>query len=117
MLINIGLARADGKPDLAPTAVTAALRRHHVPVRDAAVHTSDTERTLVVRTPDDAATMAVVYAQMPRVAEQLEQEAIAIYSPVLAAGRLVGPQADRWGPFDATRFLLLDGSTLAQGDA
>jgi hypothetical protein len=44
----------------------------------------------------------------------LEQEAIAVYSTVRVAGKLVGPLAESWGDFNPQSFLLQDGRTLAK---
>lgn len=119
MILNIGLNIEDayGNQIGAHTVddVLAALRGARFPVRQAALHGSRSEPTLVVRTPDDAQSLITVLSGLYNLAEVLEQDCIAVYCPTLASGRLIGPRADKWGEFDASQFLLPDGSYLTEG--
>lgn len=119
MILNIGLNIEDayGNQIGAHTVegVLAALRDRRFPVRQAALHGSRSEPTLVVRTPDDAQSLITVLSGLYQLSEVLQQDCITVYCPTLASGRLIGPRAAKWGDFDPTQFLLLDGSYLAEG--
>ena len=68
---------------------------------------SETEETLVVdcMIPTD---QAVEYLAL-----RCRQDCIAVWDPETRKGRLVGPNADAWGPFDPEQFFLSNGSRLA----
>lgn len=109
-LVNIGLARPDGKPDNTPGEVVAALRMAGADVSEMQVHKSDTEDTVVARlshplTPDQA----------HAVSEALGQEAIAQH--VNGQGELYGPSAEGWRPFNPDYFLTMDGTRLSDAAA
>jgi hypothetical protein len=102
MLLNIGLARNDGKPDNRPADVLdflgARVARH-------AVHQSDTERTLIVET-----VSAVPGAVLWELCERTAQDCIARVSG--GSGELIGPKSELWGAFNPAFFLTLDGNRL-----
>lgn len=72
------------------------------------VHTSDTEKTLVVRGVADRN----LY-QVARLCHRLRQDCIAVWSIEDQEGLLVGPKAEAWGPFDPAKFIVLGGGRLS----
>lgn len=82
-----------------------------------AVHDSDSEPTLVVeiRTPRPAIGRMGMLAEI--LASRLRQEAIAVAallpSGAVGYGYLFGPMAAKWGAFDPSYFLLLNGKRAA----
>ena len=113
MILNIGLDVATGgRLDISD--VAAVLHEHHVPVHAIREYQSDTEATAVVRLSCDPLVIAAAMAAAYDIAEGLGQDCIAIYNPIIAVGQLIGPRADKWGTFDPSRFLLPDGSRLAE---
>lgn len=75
---------------------------------------SHTEQTLVVEFELEA--LDEVHADIVAVAEALcnrfDQDCVALYHTGLRRGLLIGPRAAAWGPFDASKFFLLDGRSL-----
>jgi len=112
LILNIGLARR-GRPNLLPRQVRRVLWHNRISVVRSVVKQSATEPTLVCAVLLPAAPdtrhaaaegdLAAVY----RAAVDLEQEAIAVFDPVLNEGILVGPQATAWGDFNPAFFLNL----------
>ena len=113
MILNIGLDVATGGR-LCVSDVAAVLHQHHVPVLAIREHHSDTEATAVVRLSCMPEVIAAAMAAAYGIAEDLGQDCIAIYNPLIAVGQLIGPRADKWGMFDPSCFLLPDGSRLAE---
>lgn len=117
ILINIGLARK-GKPDNSLDDVFNALATHGVSVLQHHVAQSSTEQTFIAavdlpRAPDTRHAAAhgdlgAVY----RTAQQLEQEAIAVFDPAINQGVLVGPKSAAWGEFNPKFFLDLNGNSI-----
>lgn len=70
---------------------------------------SSTESTLVALVDHDGDVEACTYW----LAEKLNQEAIAVWWPARAEGKLIGPQAEKWGTFDPAQFLMPDGRRLS----
>jgi hypothetical protein len=68
---------------------------------------SETEPTLVVR-----CTMDPSFREIVGLCRTLCQDCIAVFDVELQEGRLVGPQAYKWGPFDPHYFICLDGARL-----
>jgi hypothetical protein len=104
MILNIGLNRNDGgKLDVDD--IYDALIDAGASIEVCAVHHSETEETVVVslRHPLVARTVLVL-------ARSLHQDCIARYSLATGEGDLIGPNP--WGEFDASQFLLIDGSVL-----
>ena len=114
-ILNIGLNTADG-------AVTAEQARQVLAAneflitRDAVLE-SDTEPTLVAEVISTAASPFVVLQLLHRVAEELDQDCIAVYRGLTGDGALIGPRAAEWGPFNPEFFLLLDGRRLSEVNA
>ena len=83
-----------------------------------AVHTSDTEPTLVVEVRTTGPAIAHVAMLGDLLAVRLRQEAVAcaalLPSGAVAYGFLRGPLAHRWGAFNPEFFLLLDGRRAAE---
>jgi len=113
MILNIGLDVATGgRLDIAD--VAAVLHEHHVPLLAIREHQSDTEATAVVRLSCDPLVVAAAMRAAYDIAEDLGQDCIAVYNPIIAVGQLIGPRAERWGTFNPAFFLLPDGSRLAE---
>jgi hypothetical protein len=77
---------------------------------------SDTEPTLVL----DVTSLSgpsLTLAQLRALATDLEQDCIAVYRPKTGNGALVGPRADKWGPFNPQYFFNLDGTRLVKETA
>jgi hypothetical protein len=110
--LNIGLARNDRPSDNLLVEVLAELP--NLLISDLRLVRSSTERTLVVGFEidgewiDDLAT---------RLCVQFAQDCIAIYRTRSGAGKLVGPKAEAWAPFNPAEFHLPSGLTLAQVQA
>jgi len=78
---------------------------------------SDTEPTLVVTcefTPTNSAGNAIPAQAAYQVAAALNQDCIAVYSPHVAFGALIGPRAALWGAFNPEFFIMPDGTRLSQ---
>jgi len=106
-VLNIGLhKKTGGEVDIislvealnAATESTYAIEFHH----------SLTEPTAIVETPNK-----LTDDQIYKLATALDQQAIAAWSEGEAEGRLIGPEVEQWGAFDAQRFMLLDGKFLS----
>jgi hypothetical protein len=106
MLLNIGLARNDGKPDNLPSAVLNQLLDR---VIEWTLVVSNTENTLIVEVFPDLS-----YAALWVLCESLAQDCVAVYHGYTRWGQLVGPKAHEWGAFDPAHFTLLDGTRLSQ---
>lgn len=112
LILNIGLNCNDGTKLDPVTAIQKLLRTsRHLRLEAVAVHTSDTEPTLV----------ASVYCDKPLsssawmlLSVRCKQDAIAVYDVEAARGELHGPKAAEWGPFNPAFFLLLDGIRLSE---
>lgn len=108
-ILNIGLDTPDGGT-LAWESALNTLQRHGVPVALATVVPSASEDTLVVLAPRDGIPHDVLHA----ISEELCQECVAYWDSALGLGTLVGPEAAKWGSFDAGYFYLPGGGTLAE---
>jgi len=108
-LLNVGLARNDGKPDNTPGAVNIAC--YNVSLQPIAVNyaQSTTERTAIIQL-DEKPTAH----QLRQLCVALAQDCIATVELPSAKGRLVGPKAAVWGPFDPSQFLFPNGRPLKQ---
>lgn len=108
-LLNIGEDTTDGRKVL-PEKVLAALHLAGALPTEFTGYISDTEYTHVVKIPRELSEREV-----RDLAIVLDQEAIAYWQggPYTGRGFLAGPSASKWGSFDPTRFLLLDGSRLS----
>lgn len=105
LILNIGLM--SGGVEIADTAVYRAMRAAGILWEKVAHHQSDTEPTLVIEG----------YGtdhQVNLVATWLEQDCIAVWDPLHREGRMVGPYRDRWGEFDPSQFIMLNGSRLSE---
>lgn len=105
-VLNIGLQRNDGGT-LNVRAVLASLVGRGIVYASHGVHTSDTERTLVLTCAP--VPTSVLYA----LALALAQDCIAVYDTGAQAGRLIGPKAREWGTFNPQYFIRPDGERLA----
>jgi len=108
-IMNIGLAIGSTSAFLTVSQVVQAVERAGLRIAQINVHESDTEPTIVLRTPDwdshAVATLSTV----------LGQDCIAVWHPLREGqpGELIGPKADEWGPFNPEFFLLPEGGRLA----
>lgn len=112
LTLNIGLNSANGAIPAEQARQALAANGFSI-VRDA-VHESDTEPTLVAVVHLLANNYLIIMQQLHRVAEDLEQDCIAVYHEHTNAGALIGPRAEEWGPFNPEFFLLLDGRRLSE---
>lgn len=116
-LINLGLAVSGAHAHTAEQALVA-LARERISVIRHETFMSDTELTLVAEidlpaVPDTRHPLASGdYGALYRVAQRLQQDCIAVYDETLQRGQLVGPGATKWGTFNPSFFLNLDGSKL-----
>ena len=114
-ILNIGLNRASGGV-VTPEQARQVLRAYGFSILREALLESDTEPTLVAEVATGFATTLTVLRLLHRVAEELDQDCIAVYRE-LTGGALIGPRADAWGPFNPEYFLLLDGRRLSEVNA
>lgn len=110
LLLNIGL---DQKATtlLAATVVREILVANGFLVGGACVRDSDTEPTLVAEVSwrgDGKGFSTAIW----NTCVDLEQEAIAVWSPDIEKGSLFGPKAADWGRFDTTKFVTPSGERL-----
>ncbi|MBR8006559.1 hypothetical protein [Burkholderia vietnamiensis] len=108
LILNVGLARNDGKPDNGVLRTVAVLNRCGFMLVHGEVQQSTTEATLVAE---------VRYTGMPGMHEHdlygvcraLAQDCAAmafVGFDGIVYGALHGPQADKWGAFDPQYFIL-----------
>jgi hypothetical protein len=105
IILNIGLHTPQA--ELTLPAVFKAMRAAGILWERHEHRESDTEPTLVVE----------VYAsdhQIDLIATWLEQDCIAVWDMLHWEGRLVGPGRAKWGEFDPSQFILLNGSRLSE---
>ena len=106
LILNIGLA-TDATSFLAAEVVEQILTANDYLIHRRAVRESDTEPTLVVEVSGGHP------ASPYRTAYDLRQDCIAVWNPATQEGSLEGPQSHKWGLFDPTRFVLMNGKRLA----
>lgn len=111
-IINIGLNTADGA--ITPEEARETLRAYGFSILRDAVLESDTEPTLVAEVINPGASPIILPQLLHIVAEELDQDCIAVYRELTGAGSLIGPRAAEWGPFNPEYFLLLDGRRLSE---
>lgn len=112
LVLNIGLD-PKATPEIAAHVAREILRANgFFTVGNSRIVQSDTEPTLVVGvTPQPG---LLVRSAIHQTAADLEQECIAAWDVVAKCGALTGPQAAKWGTFDAQRFFMLDGRRLSE---
>ena len=113
LILNIGLNRASGGAIPAEQARQTLAANEFLIVRDAVLE-SDTEPTLVAEVTSLNSSPFIFLQRLRRVAEELDQDCIAVYRELTGAGSLIGPRAAEWGPFNPEFFLLLDGRRLSE---
>lgn len=101
IILNVGLARNDGKTVKVFDALWA-IRNCGIVVSHAKVYDSATERTLVI----EGECSISVEGRVCEVARLLKQDCIAVYFPDRNRGSLQGPNADAWGKFDPRFFVM-----------
>ena len=104
--LNIGLATNDGT-GITPEQIEAAFSDIGVKMTRGAVRQSGTEPTLVAELD-----RALTEEEANTLSEVLQQEAIVQITN--GDGRLYGPQAENWGPFNPEFFLTFSGKSLAE---
>lgn len=109
--LNIGLNSSKGA--IKPAKALLAVQLNNLVVVNSAVHTSDTEPTLVVQVETLHKNPRWFLTSIERLAVELHQDCIAVYRPELGGGALIGPKAAEWGAFDPKQFIQLDGTRLA----
>lgn len=106
IILNIGLAR-EGNTNLTVQDVLDEATMCGMKFDAYRIVESDTEPTLVARLTAGSNLMNHTFSK------NLEQDCIAIYADSINEGRLVGPNAAKWGEFNPEYFFLLDGSRLS----
>lgn len=107
-LLNVVLdVNGGGKVD--PDKVVAALKKMGVEVTKQNIHQSGTEPTLVA-----SLSRKLTDAEAMKLSKQFKQDAVAQYAN--GAGKLHGPAAEKWGPFNPDYFLNHEGKSLASED-
>ena len=114
-ILNIGLNTADGAIAVEEARQALAANEFLI-VRDAVLE-SDTEPTLVAEVISPNANPFLALQLLRRVADELDQDCIAVYRELTGGGALIGPRAAEWGPFNPEFFLLLDGRRLSEANA
>lgn len=103
-LLNIGVTRTSGIFTVMRAVRAAGLIQHQTVlhrgtlVLELSVSGAFTDETKVVTA----------------LAKKLKRDCIAYYHVQIDVGRLLGPKADAWGAFDPKRFVMPNGSKLAQ---
>lgn len=108
--LNIGLARNDGLPDNRLVQVLYELDHHYISSRIIGLRTSQplgtttvedwTEKTLIVQLDGGITDFCLTAFCI-----DLAQDCIAIRNDETGEGRLVGPNAEKWGAFNPDFFL------------
>ena len=107
VILNVGLNTNTGSTITADQALSQIAI--FADVLEHAIAHSDTEQTLIV-----AVNVNDVRFTVYKLADNLDQDCIAVYYPRTGNGTLVGPKAAAWGTFNPEYFLCLDGTRLAQ---
>lgn len=97
---NIGLNRNDNGGTIAPHRLIETLTRLGVEPQGLSIKQSATEPTAVFRTLEKPRDSVVWLA-----CELLHQDCIAIRDDETGEGRLIGPKAEDWGPFNPDYFI------------
>lgn len=111
VILNIGLnteaVRGKGAADLPAHAAVGVVAAHQVSILHEWVgpHPATGEPTLVLALED-----ALTTEEYGALCDWLHQEAIAVLTA--EGGKLYGPKAQAWGPFDGSLFLSLNGKPL-----
>lgn len=108
-ILNIGHKIAGTDQSLTLTQIVQAVERAGLRIARLDVHTSDTETTSVISTPDWDSPAVFGLSRV------LGQDCIACWHPLRPGqpGELVGPEAAAWGAFNPAFFLMPDGFRLA----
>lgn len=110
-ILNIGLNWTDSDgTERTHSAIHAyrVLQQANIQVLHAVQRDSDSEPTLIVRCLVDRACFNVY-----EVARDLEQDCIAVWCIDDQCGTLIGPRTERWGTFNPSHFITLDGERLS----
>ncbi|QDH84699.1 hypothetical protein Axy23_003 [Achromobacter phage vB_AxyP_19-32_Axy23] len=106
--LNIGLDRNDGGATNNPDAILAKLRyqlgRHAVKLHEIKTveHAKGAESTLIVGVYTDLAFTLAIWTEQACL--EWAQDCIAVYDHHACHGKLVGPMAAEWGPFNLAYF-------------
>lgn len=109
VILNIGLAR-EGNSNIGSGTVIREVINSFGAASFAFKH-SDTEITCIANV--SAESYPVLKTKLGFLSALLGQDCIAFYAPATDFGGLVGPRADKWGPFNPDFFLLHDGTRLS----
>ena len=116
LLLNVGLARNDGRPDNTILRTVVVLNQCGFLIRQASIQQSDTEPTLVAEVRTERSPESAEFG-LWSCAVVLGQDCIAAAQPVFDGGALVGslhgPGAAKWGAFNPDLFLTLDAKEYA----
>lgn len=119
LILNIGLD-VNGTRAIAAHVALEVIKANGFLVLRHAVHESDTEATLVAVVQPDPLTIlreaGGLHFACHCIASDLQQDCIAVHRPMHGdglQGALAGPRAAKWGRFDPTCFLQINGERLA----
>jgi hypothetical protein len=113
VILNIGLA-VNATPTLAAHVALEIVKANGMLVKKSKVFQSDTEPTLVATVIMTGLDSVENTRTLHQTAVDLQQDCIAVYSPHVAFGALVGPRAALWGAFNPELFIMPDGTRLSQ---
>lgn len=109
-LLNVGMKRNDGKRQNTKAALFVAMQRADLcPMPGEKYYRSATELTAVLQFEKRP-----TIAQINTLCDHLAQDCIALYMLPSGDGRLYGPKAKAWGPFDGEYFILPNGRRAMQ---
>ncbi len=113
VILNIGL-HSDKLGKIPAHQAVAAVRLAWIDVKSVKVAQSDTEPTLVLEAAMRGHDSVENTRTLRKLAETLGQDCIAVWSPRVHFGALIGPKAAAWGDFNPEFFILPDGTRLAE---
>lgn len=109
ILLNIGHKRNDGALDLSSDEIVRAFESLQTTILRRAVFESRTETTTVLEIdPHTTPSPGTLFF----LSKLLSQDCIALYNTETRSGRLIGPNAEAWLPFNPEYFLTFDGPAV-----
>jgi hypothetical protein len=111
-ILNIGLA-VGATPSIAAHVALEIVKANDFIVKSHTVAESDTEPTVVATVTYLGVNALMCLQHMRAIADDLQQDCIAVYRPLTGKGALIGPKAAAWGAFNPEFFIMPDGTRLA----
>jgi hypothetical protein len=116
-IVNIGLNTADSSNVVAVELARQILNANDFLINKETVLESDSEPTLVAEVSSLNENPLLIVQLFNRVAEDLDQDCIAVYREKTNGGALIGPRAKKWGAFNREYFFLPNGKRLSEAAA